>query len=128
MTAHTQHCLKLCNQLFKKVQNSILLLKHCHVFVVTNTWNSGSKLFWSLLYTSNSMCYMHCMIVLAMLSWTNGQYKAKFANCAVLDNVVYVCSPILRISWQALLSLTIPIEYDVLHPLHDGIGDCIPSK
>ena len=71
---------------------------------------------------------MHCMIVLAMLSWTNGQYEAKSAHCAVLDNVVYVCSPILRILWQALLSLTIPIKYDVLHALHNGIGDCIPSK
>ena len=30
--------------------------------------------------------------------------------------------------WQALLSLTIPIKFDVLHVLHDGIGDDIPFK
>ena len=54
--------------------------------------------------------------------------KLKFAHCAVLGNVVYVCSPILRILWQALLSLTIPIKCDVLHALHDGIGDGIPSQ
>ena len=71
---------------------------------------------------------MHFMIVLAMLSWTNGQYEAKSAHCEVLDNVVYVCSQILRILWQALLSLTIPIKCDVLHALHDGIGDGIPSQ
>ena len=72
---------------------------------------------------------MHCMTVLAMLSWTNGQYEAKkSAHCAVLGNVVYVHSPILRILWQAHLSLTIPIKCDVLHALHDGIGDGIPSK
>ena len=54
--------------------------------------------------------------------------KQKSAHCAVLGNVVYMRSPILRILWQALLSLTTPIKYDVLHALHDGIGDCIPSK
>ena len=54
--------------------------------------------------------------------------KQKSAHCAVLGNVVYVHPPILRILWQALLSLTIPIKYDVLHVLHDGIGDFIPSK
>ena len=54
--------------------------------------------------------------------------KLKFAHCAVLGNVVYVCSPILRILWQALFSLTIPIKCDVLHALHDGIGDGIPSQ
>jgi hypothetical protein len=54
--------------------------------------------------------------------------KLKSAHCAVFSNVVYLCSPILGILWQALLSLTIPIESDVLHALHDGIGDGIPSK
>jgi hypothetical protein len=54
--------------------------------------------------------------------------KLKFAHCAVLGNVVYVRSPILGIFWQALLNFTIPIKYDVLHALHDGIGDGIPSK
>ena len=54
--------------------------------------------------------------------------KQKSAHCAVWGNVVYVHSPILKILWQALLSLTIPIKYDVLHTLHDGIGDGIPSK
>ena len=54
--------------------------------------------------------------------------KLKSAHCAVLGNVGYVRSPILRILWQALLSLTIPIKYDVLHVLHDGIGDDIPFK
>ena len=54
--------------------------------------------------------------------------KLKFAHCAVLGNVVYVRSPILRILWQALLSLTIPIKCDVLHALHDGIGVGIPSQ
>jgi hypothetical protein len=52
----------------------------------------------------------------------------KSAHCAVLGNVVYVHSPIFRILWQALLSLTIPFKSDVLHALHDGIGDGIPSK
>jgi hypothetical protein len=52
----------------------------------------------------------------------------KSAHCAVLDNVLYVHSPILRILWQALLRHTIPIKSDVLHALHDGIGDGIPSK
>ena len=51
---------------------------------------------------------MHCMIVLAIM-------KLKFAHCV-------------RILWQALLSLTIPIKCDVLHALHDGIGDGIPSQ
>jgi hypothetical protein len=54
--------------------------------------------------------------------------KLKFAHCAVLANVVYVRSPILGIFWQALLNFTIPIKCDVLHALHDGIGDGIPSK
>ena len=54
--------------------------------------------------------------------------KLKSAHCAVLGNVVYVCFPILGILWQALLSLTIPIKFDVLHALHDGIGDGISSK
>jgi hypothetical protein len=54
--------------------------------------------------------------------------KLKFAHCTVLGNVVYVRSQILGILWQDLLSLTIPIECDVLHALHDGIGDVIPSK
>ena len=54
--------------------------------------------------------------------------KLKSAHCTVLGNVVYVHSPILRILWQALLSLTILIKYDVLNALHDGIGDGIPSK
>ena len=67
------------------------------------------------------MCYMHCMIVLAIM-------KLKFAHCAVLGNVVYVCSPILRILWQAFLSLTIPIKCDVLHALHDGIGDILSKS
>ena len=40
-------------------------------------WN---KLFWSLLYPSNVMCYMHCMIVLTMLSWPNAQYEAKICT------------------------------------------------
>ena len=61
-----------------------------------------------------------------MLSWTNGQHEAKI--CAVFGNVVYVHSAILGILWQALLSLTISIKFDVLHTLHDGIGDVIPSK
>ena len=26
------------------------------------------------------MCYMHCMIVLAMLSWPNAQYEAKICT------------------------------------------------
>ena len=38
------------------------------------------KLFWSLLYPSNVMCYMHCMIVLAILAWTNDQYEAKICT------------------------------------------------
>ena len=54
--------------------------------------------------------------------------KQKSAHCAVSGNVVDVHSLILRILWQALLSLTIPIKYDVLHALHDDIGDGIPSK
>ena len=54
--------------------------------------------------------------------------KLKSVHCAVLGNVVYVCSPILGILWKTLLSLTIPIKCDVLHVLHDGIGDGIPSK
>ena len=54
--------------------------------------------------------------------------KLKSAYCAVLGNVVYVHSPILGILWKTLLSLTIPIKCDVLHVLHDGIGDGIPSK
>ena len=54
--------------------------------------------------------------------------KLKSAHCAVLGDVLYVRSPILRILWQALLSFTIPIKCDVLHVLHDGIGDGIPSK
>ena len=54
--------------------------------------------------------------------------KLNFAHCAVLGNVVYVRSPILRILWQALLSLTKHIKCDVLHALHDIIGDGIPSK
>ena len=54
--------------------------------------------------------------------------KQKSAHCVVLGNVVYVRSPILKILGQALLSLTIPIKYDVLHALYDDIGDCIPSK
>ena len=52
----------------------------------------------------------------------------KSAHCAVLSNVVYVSSPIFRILCEAPLSLTIPIESDVLHALHDGIDDGIPSK
>ena len=71
---------------------------------------------------------MHCMIVLAMLSWTMAKMKPKSAHCAVFSNVVYVYSPILRILWQAPLSLTIPTECEVLHALHDGVGDGIPSK
>ena len=54
--------------------------------------------------------------------------KLKSVHCAVLGNAVYVCSPILGILWKTLLSLTIPIKCDVLHVLHDGIGDGIPSK
>ena len=54
--------------------------------------------------------------------------KLKSAHCAVSGNVVYVRFPILKILWQAILSLTIPIKCDVLHALHDGIGDGIPSK
>ena len=54
--------------------------------------------------------------------------KLKSAHCAVSGNVLYVHSPILRILWQALLRLNIPIECDVLHSLHDGISDGIPSK
>ena len=54
--------------------------------------------------------------------------KLKSAHCAVSGNVLYVHSPILRILWQALLRLDIPIECDVLHSLHDGISDGIPSK
>ena len=65
------------------------------------------KLLWSLLYPSNVMCYMHCMIVMAILS-TN--MKLKSAHCAVSGNVLYVHSPILRILWQALVRLTIPIN------------------
>ena len=52
----------------------------------------------------------------------------KSAHCAVLGNVVYVHSPIFRILWQVLLSLTVPTKSDVLHALHDGMGDGIPSK
>ena len=52
----------------------------------------------------------------------------KSAHCAVSGNVLYVHSPILRILWQALLRLTIPIKCDVLHSMHDDIGDGIPSK
>ena len=54
--------------------------------------------------------------------------KLQSAHCAVLGNVVYVHSPILGILWQALLGLPIPIKCDVLHALHDCIGDGIPSK
>ena len=54
--------------------------------------------------------------------------KLKSVHCAVLGNVVYVHSPILGILWKTLLSLTIHIKCDVLHVLHDGIGDGIPSK
>ena len=54
--------------------------------------------------------------------------KLKSAHCAVWGNVVYVHSPILRILLQVFLSLTIPIKCDVLHALHDGIGDGISSK
>jgi predicted membrane protein len=46
----------------------------------------------------------------------------KSAHCTVLENVMYVCSLILRILRQTLLGLTIPIKYDVLNVLHDGIG------
>ena len=52
----------------------------------------------------------------------------RSVHCAVLGNVVYVHSPILGILWKTLLSLTIHIKCDVLHVLHDGIGDGIPSK
>ena len=38
---------------------------------------------------------------------------------------MYVRSPIVRILWQALLSLSILIKCDVLHALHNGIGDGI---
>ena len=51
--------------------------------------------------------------------------KLKLAHCTVLGNVVCVLTPILRILWQALLT---PFKFDVLHALHDGIGDGIPSK
>ena len=54
--------------------------------------------------------------------------RLKSAHCAVSGNVLYVHSPILRMLWQALLRLTIPIKLDVLHLLCDGIGDGIPSK
>ena len=54
--------------------------------------------------------------------------KPKSAHYAVLGDVLYVRSPILRILWQGLLSLAIPIKCDVLHALHNGIGDGIPSK
>ena len=54
--------------------------------------------------------------------------KLKSVHCAVLGNVVYVHSPILGILWKTLLSLTTPIKCDVLHVLHDGIGNGIPSK
>ena len=54
--------------------------------------------------------------------------KLKSAHCAVSGNVLYVHSPILRLLWQALFRLTIPIKCDALHLLCDGIGDGIPSK
>ena len=54
--------------------------------------------------------------------------RLKSAHCAVSGNVLYVHFPILRILWQALLRLTIPIKCDVLHLLCNGIGDGIPSK
>ena len=54
--------------------------------------------------------------------------KLKSAYCAVLGNVMYVRSPILGILWKTLLSLTIHIKCDVLHALHNGIGDGIPYK
>jgi hypothetical protein len=38
------------------------------------------KAFWPSLYPSNVMCYMYCMIVLAMLSWANGQYEAEICT------------------------------------------------
>ena len=40
----------------------------------------GDKLLGSLLYPSNVMFYIHCMIVLAILSWTNDQYEAKICT------------------------------------------------
>jgi len=36
-----------------------------------------SKLFWPLLYTSNTMCPVHCMMVLAPISLSNGWCKSK---------------------------------------------------
>ena len=71
---------------------------------------------------------MHCMIDWPCYHGQMANMKLKSAHCAVLGNVVYVHSPILRILWQALFGLTIPIKFDVLHVLHDGIGDGIPSK
>jgi hypothetical protein len=54
--------------------------------------------------------------------------RLKSAHCAVSGNVLYVHFPILRILWKTLLRITIAIKYDVLHLMHDGIGDGIPSK
>ena len=54
--------------------------------------------------------------------------RLKSAHCEDSGNVLYVHFPILIILWQALLRLTIPIKCDVLHALHDGIGDGIPFK
>jgi hypothetical protein len=54
--------------------------------------------------------------------------KPKSAHCVVLGNAVYVCALILTILRQTLLSLSIPIKYDVLNVLHDGIGRDIFHK
>ena len=46
--------------------------------MLTNTW---SKLFWSLLYPSNVMCSIHCMMVLVMMFPPNRLYIVKICMC-----------------------------------------------
>ena len=110
------------------LNNWLHSFKQCCVCALTNTWNSEVNSFGPY-YTHQ----MWCVICIAWQYWPcyHGQMvnmKLKSAHCAVLGNVVYVHSPILRILLQVLLSLNIPIKCDVLHALHDGIGDGIPSK
>ena len=52
-------------------------LRHFWASPLINTWNFWSKLFWPLIYTSNTMCPVHCMMVLALISLSNGWCKSK---------------------------------------------------
>ena len=112
-----------------------------HRSQAAKTWSKWyskfwGKLFWSLLYPSNVMCYMHCMIVLAILSWTNGQYEAKICTlcsfrycsvCALPNTQNFVASSFETYHSHQMWCVTfIAWWYWWWYPLQ--IGDILPKS